>query len=336
MSIEAARRAAAWLGLSLLLPLTAEGKRVETPYSSPSAVADALVGKVQGTVSRDAARLLRQFRQLHEGTQTGRVEAALAGALGIELSILGFGVEIGIDGTEMVGILRNGPGPTLLYRVDTGADILGPAPTEHRCGADVQAAWALGLARALTQLRAEWAGTVVVAAQPSRLITRGGPNLRGAGQLDPSRWPRPDFSIAVLAAGSPIGSVLRVQGLRQAGSEAVDVAISRTGIYAEEPNIEASTDLAAATTRAYGSSEDVPFAYLLVGISAASPAAPAAGGTPAPLDANVSPEESLRVDLGALSLGAKIAAVAVLELLRPAPRLEAKKGNSLGWTPHNY
>src|SRR5688572_25280654 len=338
MSIEAARRrAAVWLGLSLSLsPLTAAGKTVETPYTSSSATADALVGKVQGTVSRDAGRLLQQFRQLHAGTQTGRVEAALAGALGIELLTLGFAVELGVDGTEVIGILRNGPGPTLLYRVDTGADITGPAPTEHRCGADVQVAWALGLARALTQLRSEWAGSVVIAAQPTRLITRGGPTLRGAGQLDPSRWPPPDFSVAVLAARSAIGSVLRIHGLRQAGSEVVDVAISRTGIYADEPNVEASTALAAATTRSYGSSEDVPFAYLLVGVGAASPEPPARGEASAPRGGDESLAAAARVDLGALPLAARTPSVAGLGLRRPAPRLEARKGNSFGWTQHHY
>ena len=160
--------------------------------------------------------------------------------------------------------------------------------------------------------------------------------MRDGGQLDPSRWPRPDFAVALSAAPSPIGSVLRARGLRRAGSQDVDVAISRTGDYAEEPNAEAATALAAGLTRSYGSIEDVPFAYLLVGIGEASPVALDSSAASAPREENPGAGAAARVDLGAVALGTKIAAVAALELLRPAPRLGARKGGGLGWTEHHY
>jgi hypothetical protein len=338
MSFEDTRgRLAALLFLGLALtPFVAEGKRIETPYSSASVTADALVGKVLRTVRRDSGRLLRQFRDLHEGTQAGRVEVTLAGAIGIELSTLGFGVELGVDGTEVVGILRNGPGPTLHYRVDTGADISAAAPA-HRCGPDAQTAWALGLARALSQLRAEWGGTFVLVAQPSRLIRRDGPALRGEGRLDPSRWPRPDFVVALLAAATPIGSVLRVQGLRRRGSSEVEMAVSRAGVYGEAANAEAATEVAATLARTYGTLENVPFAYLLVGLAEPSLEAETStteqGAAP---DEPSGGEAAAHVDLEAIPLGVTIAAVAVLELERPRLEVEATKGNSLGWSDHHY
>jgi hypothetical protein len=339
MSFEETRgRVAALLCLGLALtPFVAEGKRIETPYSSAGVPADALVGKVQRTVMQDSGRLLRQFRDLHEGTQVGRVEATLAGAIGIELLTLGFGVELGVDGTEVVGIFRNGPGPTLHYRVDTGADI-SRAAQAHRCGPDVQAAWALGLARALSQLRAEWAGTFVLVAQPSRRISGDGPALRGAGQLDPSRLPRPDYVVALLAAATPIGSVLRVQGLRRRGSSEVEMAVSRAGAYDELANAEAATELAATTASRYAPLENVPFAYMLVGLAEPSLAAETtielegAGAREVPVGGEPSPH----LDLAAITLGVKIAAVAVLELGRSPLAVEARKGNGLGWTDHHY
>jgi hypothetical protein len=338
MSFKEARgRITTLLCLALAFtPLGAEGKRIETPYPSSPVAADVLVGKVQRTVMKDSGLLLRQFRDLHEGTQVGRVEATLAGAIGIELLTLGFGVELGVDGTEVVGILRNGPGPTLLYRVDTGADASASLPA-HRCGADAQAAWALGLARALSQLRAEWAGTFVLVAQPSRLITAGGPTLRSNGHLDPSRWPRPDFVVALLAAATPIGSVLRVQGLRRRGSSDVELAVSRAGVYGDEAKAEEATELAAATASTYGPLENVPFAYMLVGIAEprneTDVVAPVKGK--APRAEPVAREPLARVDLAAIALGVKIATVAVLELSR-AERVDVDEGGSLGWTEHHY
>jgi hypothetical protein len=322
----------------------ADAKRIEVPLSVPAAPADTLVGKVQTSVTQDSGQLLRMFRSVHDGTQVGRVEAMLAGSLAIELLALGFGVELGLDGTEVVGILRNGDGPTLVYRVDTGADPVAPergrgnaglgrgSPAAvHLCGPDAQVVWMLGVARALTRLRSEWAGTFVLVAQPTRLLARGAPSLRDGGQLDGGRLPRADFVVALHAAAAPIGSVLAIRGQPRSGADAVDISVSRSGGYADPPLLEGTPQLATATTQRYGLPSNAPFVYLLVGVSGGL-----AGEAPPRVEAEPAARNVTRLDLSAIALGAKLGAVAVFELLRAPPGTEQRKGSGLGWSVHHY
>lgn len=327
----------AWLGAALLaLSVPAGSKTFETPSSELSGPLRSTVLRAQAAVGADSARLSRLFRGLQQTVQSAGVERRLAELVGRELLALGFQVELSAEAGEVVGILRNGRGPTLVYRADTGTDLSlrvwrdpAPASTDSapetlRCGPDAHVTWMLGMAKALVALRSEWAGTLVLVGQ----ATRFGPSPQRAAPANTQslRVPIPDFLVALRAAAEPVGSALSVQGLRRPGSDQVDVTYERVGTYARSGS---PPQLGTASARAYALPENVQFGYLLVGIAEPSPdeadaAAEAAqeGATPDQVAPDVL--APVHFELSAIQLGTQLATVAVLELLAkrappPAP-----------------
>lgn len=103
--------------------------------------------------------------------------------------------------TAVVGVMRNGPGPTIAYRFDIDAVDVSEAedprhlPTNegfasihpeamHACGHDAHIAIGLAVARALAGDRAAWKGTVKLVFQPAEEGVRGAKSVVDGGILD--------------------------------------------------------------------------------------------------------------------------------------------------------
>lgn len=102
-------------------------------------------------------------------------------------SLPSFNVRTSIGGTGLIGILSNGPGPTVLLRADTDAlpvkELTGlpyastktevdvedgvEKPVMHACGHDMHVACMLATASTLSAARDEWKGTLVILFQPN-------------------------------------------------------------------------------------------------------------------------------------------------------------------------
>ena len=330
---------------ALSVSRVARAKTVEIDMSVPPVVASS-ASKADAAIAADAETLQRIFRALHEDSGAGRVEARVAGTIASELLARGFEVGFGADGTEVVAISSNGPGPVLLYRTDTGGDVMpppeqqaasgatGPSVTAggHRCGHDAGITWMLGMARALAALRDEWSGTLVLVAQPTRRLGSM-PSLKKNGAEERSA-PKADMVLAMRAATSPLGSILSVRGQRRAGSDTAEVVMSSIGAYEAPRHAETVASLAASTTRLYGLPENAIFGYLLVGI------APRELGEVglAEIDSPDLHAAASDIDPGMIALGTKLATVAVLELLdktKPA-RSKSAAPSGRGWTLHHY
>lgn len=314
---------------------TARGKKIEPPDLPLTAAVDTTVERVQQTIGRDTARLLRVFHDLHRLSRRASIaELYAAHLLSGELAELGFDLEPGRNRREVVAILKNGDGPTLVYRADTGSDIvtdpelnravdaLGQvvdpdAGIQHRCGRDAHVAWLLGMARAVTTLRSEWSGTLVLVAEPTRFVEGNvpamGPRKYGAGN-----GPVPDFMIALRAAPTPLGSVLGVRGVRRPGADSVDVSIGQIGAHGDWTSVEGTSRVRLAASQVSGLPENVRFGYFLIGVSDRTTVADT---SLTDASAFYDVDDSFRMDLSAVSLGAKLATVAVLELLhKPTPK----------------
>ena len=61
------------------------------------------------------------YRDLHEHPELAFAEHRTAGIVAERLEALGYEVTTGVGRTGVVGILRNGPGPTALLRADMDA-----------------------------------------------------------------------------------------------------------------------------------------------------------------------------------------------------------------------
>ena len=112
----------------------------------------------------------------------------------------------------VVGVMKNGDGPTVLVRTDMDAlpveeetglpyaskvvarnDEGKDVHVMHACGHDVHIAAFIGTARALAKLKDQWHGTIVFVAQPAEEIGAGARALLKDGLYD--RFGKPNFAL---------------------------------------------------------------------------------------------------------------------------------------------
>ncbi|UNB50985.1 amidohydrolase [Mycolicibacterium sp. YH-1] len=132
------------------------------------------------------------YRDLHEHPELSHQEFATAGTVAERLRGSGFQVHDGVGGTGVVGILANGPGPTVLLRADmdalpvfekTGLDYASTVrvtdadgndvPVMHACGHDVHVTALLGAAQLLAEGAEHWGGTLVALFQQAEETADG-------------------------------------------------------------------------------------------------------------------------------------------------------------------
>ena len=127
-------------------------------------------------------------------TRTNRIIADRLAHWGYDVLEVGGGV---------VGVLRNGDGPCVLFRADTDAlpvqeDTGLPYSSTvdgvmHACGHDLHITWALGAAQLLATHQGAWSGTYVALFQPAEETAEGAQAMVDAGLVD--RVPRPDVAL---------------------------------------------------------------------------------------------------------------------------------------------
>ena len=117
-------------------------------------------------------RLESVYKDLHAHPELSMQETRTAGIAADWLEQAGFDVTRHVGGTGVVGVLRNGEGPTLLLRADmdalpvteatglpyassaSGLDRFGQASSiAHACGHDMHVVWLMGTATLLSEQR---------------------------------------------------------------------------------------------------------------------------------------------------------------------------------------
>ncbi|MFE4874042.1 M20 family metallopeptidase [Streptomyces sp. NPDC056682] len=142
----------------------------------------------------DMARLERELialrRDIHRHPEAPGQEFRTAGLVARQLRNAGLSVTTGVGGNGVVGILRGSlPGRTVAYRADMDAvppqSIIGGGPaTAHVCGHDIHTTVAVGIARALAQMRQRLSGTVVFLFQPAEESLAGARSVLDSGVLE--------------------------------------------------------------------------------------------------------------------------------------------------------
>lgn len=77
-----------------------------------------LLAKLHATIETDGDRLKAMFKDLHQNPVLGFMEVCTAGIVAKELKALGCEVITNLAVTDVLGILRNGDGPIVMYRAD--------------------------------------------------------------------------------------------------------------------------------------------------------------------------------------------------------------------------
>src|SRR5690349_15042349 len=143
------------------------------------------------------------YRSLHQHPELSHQEQHTAAAVAERLGTSGYEVHQGIGGTGVVGVLRNGDGPTVLLRADmdalpvkertglayastdTARDQDGnEVPVMHACGHDVHVTCLLGASALLANARHLWHGSVVALFQPAEELGDGARHMLDDGLAD--------------------------------------------------------------------------------------------------------------------------------------------------------
>lgn len=212
-----------------------------------------LAAKVKELVQRNEPRLTEIFLDLHQHPELGFREVRTASIIAKEFQNLGYETHTGIGQTGVVGILKNGAGPVVMFRGDmdalpvleeTGLAYASRAtdtsasgsltPVMHACGHDAHVVFLIGVAKIMKELKDSWSGTLVLIAQPAEELIAGARAMVQGGLYD--KAPRPDVLIAShVGSNLPAGTASVTAGRRNAGTDQIDVVITGVGGHGSAP-----------------------------------------------------------------------------------------------------
>lgn len=214
-------------------------------------------------LDRELPSLEELYRELHASPELSYHEEKTAARMATEMRKAGFDVSERFGAYEdpartchgVVGVLRNGEGPTVLLRADMdalpvletatvpfasrargkdddGADV----PVMHACGHDIHMTALVGAARALAAMKDRWKGTLLLVAQPAEERAPGGADAMLRGGLY-SKFPKPTVGLALHCDPSrQAGKVAWVSGAALANVDTVDVTVRGVGGHGAYPN----------------------------------------------------------------------------------------------------
>lgn len=205
------------------------------------------------------------YRDIHANPELGFAETRTAGIVESHLVSMGFEVTTGVGSTGVVGLVRNGPGPTVLVRADMDAlpvleatglpyastqvstDAAGnQTPVMHACGHDLHVACLLGACERLAERLDTWSGTLMAVFQPAEELGAG-----AQAMIDDRLYTRFGKPVVVLGqhvAPLPAGVIALRVGAAFAGADSLKVTLHGRGGHGSRP--EACVDpvvMAAAT-----------------------------------------------------------------------------------------
>ncbi|MFQ5636449.1 MAG: amidohydrolase [bacterium] len=205
-------------------------------------------------ISEDYEYLDALYQYLHTHPELSFHEQETAARLARELRDLNFDVTTNVGGHGLVGVLKNGAGPTVMIRTDldglpvlenTGVPYASKVKTKddqgnevsvmHACGHDVHMTVLTGTARLLAGLKDNWQGTLVVIGQPAEEKGAGAKAMIADGLF--TRFPRPDYAIALhVSAALPAGTLAYREGYALANVDAVDIQVHGIGGHGAYPH----------------------------------------------------------------------------------------------------
>jgi amidohydrolase len=206
--------------------------------------------------------LLGIYKDIHSHPELSGQEERTAGLVAKELRAAGCQVTEHLGKYEnsklkaygVVGVMKNGDGPTVLVRTDTDAlpveeetglpyaskvvvknDDGRDVHVMHACGHDAHIAAFIGTARALGKLKDQWHGTIVFVAQPAEEIGTGARALLNDGLYD--RFGKPNFALGFHdKADVEAGHIAVTEGYTSANVDSVDVTVRGVGGHGGYPH----------------------------------------------------------------------------------------------------
>jgi amidohydrolase len=197
-------------------------------------------------------RLEGIYRDLHANPELSMQEHRTSAIAAAWLREVGYDVTEGVGGTGVVGLLRNGDGPTVLLRADmdalpikestglpyasdkTGTDRFGQATSiAHACGHDMHVTWLMGATQLLAQHRGAWRGTVMAVFQPGEETGQGARAMIKDGMV--TRFPKPDVTLGQHVMPLSAGQIGWRTGTMLSAGDSWEVTLFGRGAHGSMP-----------------------------------------------------------------------------------------------------
>jgi hippurate hydrolase len=215
----------------------------------------------QSLADAELPSLLPIYKDIHSHPELSGHEERTAALIAKELRAAGCQVtdHLGkyenskLKGYGVVGVMKNGDGPTVLVRTDmdalpvheeTGLPYASTVttnndgkevPVMHACGHDAHMSMFIGVARALLKLKDQWHGTILFVAQPAEETGNGARALLTAGLYE--KFGKPDFALGFHdKADMQTGHIGVTEGYTYANVDSVDVTVRGVGGHGAYPH----------------------------------------------------------------------------------------------------
>lgn len=239
------------IGITAVLGINVSVVHADDTKGLPSASTKAL-----SIIDNQTEWLTKTYKDIHQHPELGFMETRTSTIVANELKSLGFDVSTGIAKTGVVAVLKNGAGPTVMYRADMDALAIEEStglpyaskvratlpdgtetPVAHMCGHDAHVTWMLGMARTMVALKNEWSGTIILIAQPAEEPVTGAKAMLADGLWNKYNLPKPDYFFGVHTTPIPVGMVLNAPGPRMAGTDQLDVLFKGLAGHSSAPHL---------------------------------------------------------------------------------------------------
>ena len=220
------------------------------------AAADPVVPEeIDRSIAKDYPSLELFYKDLHSHPELSLMEEKTSAKVAAELRAAGFAVTEHFGGFGIVGVLANGPGPTVLVRTDmdalpveeqTGLPYASTVKTKnlsgqivgvmHACGHDIHMTVFVGTARLLAGEKDRWSGTLVLIGQPAEEMGVGARAMLREGLF--RKFPKPDFAVALHDSASlSAGTLGLVEGYAMANVDTVTIKVHGVGGHGAYPHL---------------------------------------------------------------------------------------------------
>ena len=209
---------------------------------------------LEAFIANQRPSLIQLYEHLHANPELSFQEEKTSARMAQEIRALGFEVTEKVGGFGAAGVLKNGPGKTVLVRTDLdglpvreigSAPYISKATTKddagrerrgmHHPADDMHMTCWVGAARALVAAKDQWKGTLIFIAQPAEERGMGALAMIEDGLF--KRFPKPDVCIALHCdAGLPAGTVGFTSGAATASTDTVDILVKGVGGHGAMPN----------------------------------------------------------------------------------------------------
>jgi amidohydrolase len=211
------------------------------------------------------ADLENVYKDIHSHPELSMQENRTSSLAADHLRKAGYEVTTGVGKTGVVGLLRNGDGPTVMLRADmdalpvkeatglpyasqiTATDSDGnTVPVMHACGHDMHVTWLTGAATLMARNRDAWRGTLMAVFQPAEETAQGAQAMIDDNLFQ--RFPKPDVVLGQHVMVGSAGVLSSRTGVVTSAGDSMQVRMFGRGAHGSMPQASIDPVIMAAST----------------------------------------------------------------------------------------